>query len=83
MNPWLLSATALVFILIPVAIRCFRGDPMDRLIALEAAGALVSMTLLLLTVGFQRIALIDISLSAALLTFAGGLVFARFLERWL
>ena len=39
--------------------------------------------LMLLAHGFQRIPLYDIALAAALLSFGGGLVFVRFLERWL
>ena len=83
MNPWLIAATILMFALIPLGIVTFRGDSMDRLVGLETAGPLVTMILLLLAVGFQRLPLIDIALAAALLAFGGGLVFARFLERWL
>lgn len=83
MNAWLISATILLLALIPVAIQVFRGDTMDRLVALEMAGIMTTLILLLLTQGFQRIALYDIALAAALLSFGGGLVFARFLERWL
>jgi multicomponent Na+:H+ antiporter subunit F len=83
MNPWLLAATVLLFTLIPVGTVVFRGDPMDRLVGLEAAGMIVTMMLLLLTQGFGRTTFYDIALAAALLSFGGGLVFARFFERWL
>jgi multicomponent Na+:H+ antiporter subunit F len=82
-NAWLVSATVLLFALIPVGIRAFKGDTMDRLVALEMCGIITSLILLLLTQGLQRMALYDIALSAALLSFGGGLVFVRFLERWL
>ncbi len=82
MNPWLISAAAMLFALIPVGIRCFYGDPMDRLVALETAGVIVTLTLLLLAVGTNRLVFLDIALAAALLAFGGGLVFARFMERW-
>lgn len=83
MNAWLISATILLFALIPVSIRAFRGDTMDRLVALEMGGIMTPLILMLLTQGFQRMALYDIALSASLLSFGGGLVFVRFLERWL
>jgi len=38
---------------------------------------------MLLAHGFQRFPFYDIALAAALLSFGGGLVFIRFLERWL
>jgi multisubunit Na+/H+ antiporter MnhF subunit len=34
-------------------------------------------------VGFGRYPFIDLGLAVALLSFGGGLVFARFLERWM
>jgi multisubunit Na+/H+ antiporter MnhF subunit len=83
MNAWLLAALALILSLIPAAIVGFRGDPMDRLIGLEFASIITTLTLMLLAHGFQRIPFYDIALAAGLLSFGGGLVFIRFLERWL
>lgn len=83
MNPWLLAATVLLFALLPAGVVIFRGDPMDRLVGLETAGMLVTMILMLLAMGFERMPFIDIALASALLAFGGGLVFVRFLERWL
>ena len=56
---------------------------MDRIVGLEMASIITTLTLMLLAHGFQRIPLYDIALAAALLSFGGGLVFVRFLERWL
>ena len=83
MNAWLISATVLLLAMVPVSIQVFKGDTMDRLVALEMGGIMTPLILLLLTQGFERMALYDIALSAALLSFGGGLVFVRFLERWL
>ena len=83
MNPWLISATVLLLSLIPVGIVTFKGDPMDRLVGLEMAGILTTLILMLLAHGFQRLPFYDIAVAAALLAFGGGLVFARFMERWL
>lgn len=83
MNAWLISATVLLFALIPVGIQTFKGDAMDRLVGLEMAGIMVTLILMLLAEGFQRVTFYDIALACALLTFGSGLVFVRFLERWL
>ncbi len=83
MNPWLLASCALVVSAIPAGWQTFRGDPMERLAGLELMGILVSMALLLLAQAFQRTAYLDLAVASALLTFGAGLVFARFLERWL
>ena len=39
--------------------------------------------LLLLAEGFGRAPFTDLAVALALLSFGGGLVFARFLERWM
>jgi multicomponent Na+:H+ antiporter subunit F len=80
---WIAAALVLMLCLVPCGIVCLRGDSMDRLVALETAGMINSLTLLILAEGFQRIPFVDLALAMALLTFAGGLVFARFVERWL
>jgi multicomponent Na+:H+ antiporter subunit F len=82
-NAWLISATVLLFALVPAGIITFRGDSMDRLVGLEMASIITTLTLMLLAHGFQRMPFYDIALAAALLSFGGGLVFVRFLERWL
>ncbi len=83
MNVWLLAATVLVFALVPCGIATFRGTPMDRLVGLEMADIVVTLILVLLAQGMNRPSLYDLALALSLLGFGGGLVFARFLERWL
>ncbi len=83
MNAWLLSATVLLFALVPCGIVAFSKSAMDRLIGLEMAGLIETLLLILLAQGFHRIPFYDLALALALLAFGGGLVFARFLERWL
>jgi multisubunit Na+/H+ antiporter MnhF subunit len=46
------------------------------------AGVLQTIVLLLLAEGFHRPPFFDLALVLALLALAGGLVFARMLERW-
>lgn len=83
MNLWLAAATALLFCLMPIAAVCLRGEAMDRLVGLEAAGTVATLELEMLAEAFGRTWLFDLPLTLALLAFAGGLVFARFLERWI
>ena len=82
MNEWLVAAVALLAGLVPCGLLCLRGDPVNRLIGLEMAGVIDTLVLMLLAEGFGRPIYFDLALALALLSFAGGLVFARFLERW-
>jgi multisubunit Na+/H+ antiporter MnhF subunit len=83
MNGWLMAAGAMLVCLIPCGIACLRGDIADRLVALEATGLIAALILLLAAEGFHRQPFTDLALALALLSFGGGLVFARFLERWM
>jgi len=83
MNSWMVAAEVLLFALIPCGIAAFRGSPMERLVGLEMAGVVQTILLVLLAEAFDRPSAYDLALAMALLTFGGGLVFARFLERWL
>jgi multicomponent Na+:H+ antiporter subunit F len=82
LNLWLAAAAGMMVCLIPCGIVCFRGSPIDRVVALEATGTICVLILMLLAEGFGRLPFFDLALTLALLSFAGGLVFARFLERW-
>ena len=83
MNPFLIAAGAMLICLVPCGIACLRGGAVCRLVALEAAGLIATLVLLLLAEGFHRAPFTDLALALALLSFGGGLVFARFLERWM
>ncbi|MFL5344548.1 MAG: monovalent cation/H+ antiporter complex subunit F [Hyalangium sp.] len=83
MNLWLLAAAGMMLSLVPCVIACLRGKPVDRLASLEMAGVVTTLLLVLLAQGFHRIPFYDLALTLALLSFGSGLVFARFLERWL
>ena len=45
-------------------------------------GTVDTLVLLVLAQAYDRSIYFDLALALALLSFAGGLVFARFLERW-
>jgi multisubunit Na+/H+ antiporter MnhF subunit len=83
MNGWLIAAGAMLVCLIPCGIACLRGDIADRLVGLEATGLIVALILLLGAEGLHRQPFTDLALALALLSFGGGMVFARFLERWM
>lgn len=83
MNLWLVAAGILLVCMIPCGAVCLRGDTFHRLVGLEAGGLIASLIFLLLAEGFHRPPFADLALALALLSFGGGLVFVRFLERWL
>ena len=83
MNPWLFTALFLLACLAAPFIVCARGDAMSGLVGLESGSLMAAMILLLLAIGYNRDPFVDLALALALLALGGGLVFARFLERWL
>ena len=83
MNRWLVAAFVVMIGLIPCGIVCFTKDAVNRVIGLEGATVLVILVMLLLAEGYHRSFLFDLALTLALLSFGGGMVFVRFLERWL
>ena len=83
MNVWLLAAAAVSVTLVPCADMSLRGNPERRLVGLEMTSIIVTMVLVLLTVGFGRLPFIDLPLALSIMSFGGGLVFARFLGKHL
>jgi multicomponent Na+:H+ antiporter subunit F len=83
MNQWLWVALLLLAAVIPCGIVCLRGKVMERLAALQGAQILVVFVLLMLAKGYGREIYYDAAVILALLNLAAGLVFIRFLERWL
>jgi multisubunit Na+/H+ antiporter MnhF subunit len=83
-SAWLAASFVLCAGLVPCALLALRAEnPFDRLVALEMASTLVSLALVTLAEAMQRPLFLDLALTQALLSFGGGLVFARVLERWL
>ncbi|HVN94024.1 MAG TPA: monovalent cation/H+ antiporter complex subunit F [Terracidiphilus sp.] len=83
MNNWLLAAAAVSACLIPCADMCLRGKPEGRLVGLEMGSLIVTIALVLFTIGFGRMPFIDMPLALAVMSFGGDLVFARFLGKHL
>ena len=82
MNVWLIAALALMAGLVPCGIALFRGNVLGAVVALDLAGVVDALILLVLAEGLGRPILFDPALVLGALSFAGGLAFARFLERW-
>jgi multisubunit Na+/H+ antiporter MnhF subunit len=79
---WLAAATALLLGLVPLGFVIVRRPLLEALVALELAGVLNTLVLLVMAEAFDRPAFMDLALVLALLALAGGLVFARMVERW-
>jgi multisubunit Na+/H+ antiporter MnhF subunit len=83
MNLWLIAASAVTAALVPCAVMCLRGRPERRLVRLEMTSLIVTIALVLFTIGFGRLPFIDLPVTLAVMSFGGGIVFARFLEKHL
>lgn len=83
MNGFVIAAIAMLLGVIPCGIVVCRGTVMEALVAYELISAIVVMVLILLPEGFQRSGEFELPLLLAVLLFGSGLVFVRFLERWL
>jgi multicomponent Na+:H+ antiporter subunit F len=79
---WLAFSAILLLGLVPCGALALRGDAVESLIGLVATGVIVTLVLLLLSVGFGRPIYGDVAIVVAVLSFAGGLVFVQYLERW-
>jgi multisubunit Na+/H+ antiporter MnhF subunit len=82
-NVWLAGATVLTFGLVPCGIVVFTRNAMERLLGLEMASIILALIMILVIEGMGNANFYDLPLALALLAFGGGLVFVRFLERWL
>jgi multicomponent Na+:H+ antiporter subunit F len=82
-NIWELAAEVTIFALVPLAWSSMRGDPRMRLVSLLMLGVVITLMLMVLTMAFNRMPLMDLALCLALMSFGGGVVFARFFARHL
>jgi len=82
-NVWLWGATALLVGFVPCGALALRASRIDALVAVQTAGTVTTLTLVLLAEGFHRSSYMGLALALALLSFTGTLGFARFLGRYL
>ena len=81
MSQWLWAATALLVLMGPLlGVALFAGR-LDAFVAAQAAGANLTLVLMMLSEGFKRSSYTVLALVAAVATFAGSMVFVRFFDR--
>jgi hypothetical protein len=80
-NVFLWAVTCLVLLQLPLLAFAMLTSRIDALVAMQASGGVWTLTLVLLAQGFHRSAYTILGVAAAVLTFAGGMVFVRFFER--
>lgn len=81
MNAFLWAGTFLVALELPLLVFAVRAPRLEALVAVQAAASIWTLALVLLAQGFHRVAYTVLGLVAAVLGFAGTLVFVRFFEQ--
>lgn len=79
---WLLAGAVLLVGLVPCLVVCLRGSRWDAVVALQVAGAVVTVVLVVLSMGFERPAYFWVPLVFAPLAVVGALAFVRIMARW-
>jgi multisubunit Na+/H+ antiporter MnhF subunit len=82
-NAFTVAGLALLTGFIPLGYVCVREREIDGVAALELCGVLATLIFLCLSEGFHRTAYFDVPVICAAATWIGGLVYARFLGRYL
>ncbi|HUD76436.1 MAG TPA: hypothetical protein VMR00_01160 [Streptosporangiaceae bacterium] len=83
MNVFILAAIGMLVAAVPCLAVVWRGQTMEAVVAYEAIGSISVLTLILLAEGFRRTGEFELPVLLAVLLLGSGLVFVRFLERWL
>jgi multicomponent Na+:H+ antiporter subunit F len=81
MSGWHLAAAVLTAALVPSAIVCLRASFADGVVAAQLGATTATLALLVLAEAEGRQPFANLALVLAVLSFAGTLVFLRFLER--
>jgi len=81
MNEWQIAAAVIIAALVPCGWVCLRRSFAEGVVGLQLAGTIAALALLVLAEGEERQPFGDLALVLAALSFAGTLVFLRFLER--
>jgi multisubunit Na+/H+ antiporter MnhF subunit len=80
-NAFLWAGTFLVALELPLLVFAVRAPRLEALVGVQAAASIWTLALVLLAQGFHRVAYTVLGLVAAVLGFAGTLVFVRFFEQ--
>jgi len=83
MNAFVLAAIGMLLAAVPCLIVLWREHVMEAVVAYQALGSIAVMVLILLAEGFGRTGEFELPVLMAALVLGSGLVFVRFLERWL
>lgn len=76
------AAIALTALGLPMCLaRVAAGSVLSRLVGLQLTGSVASLVLVLVADGAGRSSYLDLALVLSLLSFAGTLVFLRFIQR--
>jgi multisubunit Na+/H+ antiporter MnhF subunit len=79
---YLAAAIALLAGWVPLVVMCVRAHTIDGLVALQLAGTLTTLVLVCLAVGLHQSGFAPVALISALCAIVGGLVYARYLDRY-
>lgn len=75
------ASIAVLLALVPCGWLALTSTVQKRLVALEMTGVLCTLELMLLTMAFKRMPMMDLAIALGLLSFGAGMVFAHFLAR--
>jgi multicomponent Na+:H+ antiporter subunit F len=81
MSAWLAGAAVLVALLVPLGLAAAARTPGDGLVALQLAGTVTTVAVLLMAVGLGREPLGDLAVVLAVASFVGSLAYATILGR--
>lgn len=82
MNAFTIAALGLLAGWLPLGYVALRHRPIDGVVALEVAGTVAALALMCLAEGFHRSFEYGLAVVAVVMSWVSGLVFARFLGRW-
>jgi len=82
LNAFLIASTFLLAALAPLLVAASRWRPIDGLVVVQTTGAVATLALVCLSVGLGNPLYFTVAVVAAVASWIGGLVFARFLGRW-
>ena len=83
MNAWFVAAAALLLATLPPIVVLVRADTMSRLVAFEVISVLIALVLVTLGQAYDRQIYADLGLVLSVLSIVTGVLYARFVERWL
>jgi multisubunit Na+/H+ antiporter MnhF subunit len=81
MNEWLWAAVVLIALMLMLTGVAVRRRAADGLVAMELAGSLATVVLMLLAEGTRRQGFIDLALVLGVMSFVGVIAFIRFMRR--